>query len=274
MSTSQTTFRTVDRGRGAPAAVGERRGNVAIIRSNRPKALVPVTAALSSALGELLEAAAADDEVRAVVLIGTGRAFCAGADLKAVAAGESLDAPGHSEWGFAGYVRHWIDKPTIGALNGFALGGGTELVFASELAVVDEIANLGLPEVTRGLFAAAGGVLRLQGQVPVKVATELVLTGRSLSAAEARDLGLINKVATAGAVLDVALELAEAIARKAPISVRESKALLHRTAHRASWRQETWQLNQAAIERVFGRADALEDARAFAEKRAPVWSNS
>jgi len=144
-----------------PAAVGERRGAVAIIRLNRPSAMNAVNAALSTAVGELLEQAAADDDVRVVVLTGTGRAFCAGADLKALAAGESLDAPGHPEWGFAGFTRHWIDKPIVAAVNGFALGGGTELVLASDLAVVDENAKLGLPEVTRGLFAAAGSGCRI-----------------------------------------------------------------------------------------------------------------
>jgi enoyl-CoA hydratase/carnithine racemase len=273
MSGSQNAAATVDHSGSEPPAVGERRGNVAVIRLNRPKAMNSVNAALSAAVGELLEAAAADDAVRAVVLTGTGRAFCAGADLKAVAAGESLDATDHPEWGFGGYTRHWIEKPTIAAVNGFALGGGTELVLASDLAVVDENAKLGLPEVTRGLFAAAGGVLRLQNQVPFKVATELVLTGRPISAVEARELGLINQVAPAGSALEVALELADAIARNAPISVRESKALLHRTAHLSSWEQQTWQLNQAAMERVFGSADAAEGTRAFAEKRGPVWSN-
>ncbi|MGO4202875.1 enoyl-CoA hydratase-related protein, partial [Rhodococcus sp. TAF43] len=142
-----------------PAALYERRGSVAIITLNRPRALNAVNAALSTAVGTLLEQADADDEVRVIVLTGAGRAFCAGADLKALGSGAPLEADGHPEWGFAGYAQHWISKPTIAAVNGFALGGGTELVLASDLSVVDEHAQLGLPEVTRGLFAAAGGVI-------------------------------------------------------------------------------------------------------------------
>ncbi|MCX4095631.1 enoyl-CoA hydratase-related protein [Nocardia sp. alder85J] len=255
-----------------PPAVGERRGPVAIIRLNRPAALNSVNADLSAAVGALLEEAATDPDVRVVVLTGTGRAFCAGADLKAVAAGLPLDAPDHPEWGFAGYVRHWIDKPTIAAVNGFALGGGTELVLASDLAVVDESAKLGLPEVSRGLFAAGGGVLRLQSQISPKLAAELVFTGKPIAASEAERLGLINRVAPAGTALDVALELADAIAGNAPMAVRESKALLHRTAHRSSWDAEVWDLNAAAMRRVFTSADAKEGATAFAEKRPAVWS--
>lgn len=97
------------------AALYERRGNVAVITLNRPRALNAVNAALSTAVGTLLEQAEADEEVRVVVLTGAGRAFCAGADLKALATGESLAAEGHPEWGFAGYAQHWISKPTIAA---------------------------------------------------------------------------------------------------------------------------------------------------------------
>ena len=124
-----------------PAALYEQRGGVAIITLNRPKALNAVNSALSTAVGTLLEQAENDDDVRVIVITGSGRAFCAGADLKALAAGEATSADGHPEWGFAGYVQHWINKPTIAAVNGFALGGGTELVLASDLAVVDEEAQ-------------------------------------------------------------------------------------------------------------------------------------
>jgi enoyl-CoA hydratase/carnithine racemase len=123
------------------------------------------------------------------------------------------------------------------------------------------------------LFAAAGGVLRLQRQIPFKVATELVLTGRPITAAEAQQLGLVNHVVPAGTALDAALELAEAIAHNAPLSVRESKALLHKTAHMSSWEPQAWSLNEDTMNRVLSSADAREGATAFAEKRPPVWSN-
>ncbi|MET8779104.1 crotonase/enoyl-CoA hydratase family protein [Nocardia sp. NPDC004654] len=254
-----------------PAALYERRGNTALITLNRPRAMNAVNSALSTAVGALLEQAEADDAVRVIVITGSGRAFCAGADLKALGSGQSLDADGHPEWGFAGYARHWVSKPTIAAVNGFALGGGTELVLASDLAVVDENAQLGLPEVTRGLFAAAGGVIRLQQQIPKKIALQIALTGEPISAAQSKELGLINEVAPAGTALEVALELADKIASNAPLSVRESKALIHSTALGPDWEQGVWDANDEAMQRVFTSADAKEGPLAFAEKRIPVW---
>ncbi|MGM5068810.1 crotonase/enoyl-CoA hydratase family protein [Rhodococcus qingshengii] len=254
-----------------PAALYERRGGIAIITLNRPRALNAVNAALSTAVGTLLEQAENDHDVRVVVLTGAGRAFCAGADLKALAAGESTEADGYPEWGFAGYVQHWISKPTIAAVNGFALGGGTELVLASDLAIVDEHAQLGLPEVKRGLFAAAGGVIRLQQQIPRKIALELALTGKPITAADGLKLGLVNRVAPAGTALDLALELAEEIAANAPLSVRESKSMIHRTATSADWGPAVWEANTAAMKVVFTSDDAKEGPTAFAENRQPVW---
>ncbi|WP_137726147.1 crotonase/enoyl-CoA hydratase family protein [Prescottella subtropica] len=254
-----------------PSALYERRGAVAIITLNRPRALNAVNGALATAVGALLEQADTDTQVRAIVLTGEGRAFCAGADLKALGTGEPLDADGHPEWGFAGYTQHWVSKPTIAAVNGFALGGGTELVLASDLAVVDEHAQLGLPEVTRGLFAAAGGVIRMQQQIPRKIALELALTGTPITATDARQLGLINRVAPAGTALDVAIDLAQAIASNAPLAVRESKSMIHRTATHSDWDQHVWDENATAIRTVFTSADAQEGPRAFAEKRTPVW---
>lgn len=108
------------------AALWERRGGIGIITLNRPKALNAVNGALSTAVGTLLEQAENDPDVRVVVVTGSGRAFCAGADLKALATGGNIAAEGHPEWGFAGYAQHWISKPTIAAVNGFALGGGTD----------------------------------------------------------------------------------------------------------------------------------------------------
>lgn len=255
-----------------PPAFLKREGNVGIVVLNRPRALNAVNAALSTAVGAAVEEAAADPEIRAIVLTGSGRAFCAGADLKQIAAGNSLDAEDHPEWGFAGFVRHWVDKPTIAAVNGFALGGGTELVLACDLAVVDETAALGLPEVKRGLFAGAGGVLRLAQQIPRKVALEVALTGEPISARRAYEVGLINRVAPQGTALDVALDVANSIAINAPLSVVTSKKLVHDSANGDTWSDSLWQANQDAMSRVFSSADAHEGATAFGEKREPVWT--
>lgn len=251
---------------------GERHGHVLVIRIDRPDAMNAVNGAVTRQLGAALEAADSDSDVRAVVLTGTGRAFCAGADLKALAKGESLEDPDHPEWGFAGYVRHFVSVPTIAAVNGFALGGGTELVLASDLAILDPDAKLGLPEVKRGLLAAAGGVIRLQRQIPQKIALEIALTGEAISAERAVEMGLANAVSEPGKVLEAALDLAGRIAANAPMSVRESKSVMHRTAALGSdWDEDAWAVSNRAMGRILRSGDFIEGTRAFAEKRTPEW---
>jgi crotonobetainyl-CoA hydratase len=263
-----------------PAALYEVRGRVAIITLNRPNALNAVNAELSTAVGEGLEAAVADPDVRAIVITGTGRAFCAGADLKELAQGKSIHADGHSEWGFAGLIQHWVDKPVIAAVNGFAMGGGTEIALACDLAVAADTAKFGLPEVKRGLYAAAGGVIRLQRQIPMKRALELVLTGEGIDADTAAAWGLINRVVPAGTELDTALGLANVIAANAPLAVQISKQMVHRTWSGASeWNaawsgEDPWTANDEALTAVFTSNDALEGPMAFAEKREPRWSGT
>ncbi len=250
----------------------EVQGHVAIVTLNRPDALNAVNSALSAAAGAALERAAHDPQVRVVVLTGAGRAFCAGADLKEIAAGRRIDDPEHRDRDFAGIVRHWIPKPVIAAVNGFALGGGTEIVLAADLAVIDEQAKLGLPEVQRGLIAGAGGLLRIHRQVPQKVAAEIALTGRPISAERAYELGLVNRIASSGTALAVALELAETIAGNAPLAVSESKRVMHETArNERGWDEDSWAINRDAIRVVFTSEDAKEGPRAFAAKREPQW---
>ena len=138
-------------------ALVERRGNVLIITINRPEARNAINAAVSIALGDALDEAQSNPDVWAVVVTGAGdKSFCAGADLKALSRGENIGHPDRPKWGFAGYVRHFIDKPTIAAVNGTALGGGTELALASDLVVAGESAKFGLPEVKRGLDRGRG----------------------------------------------------------------------------------------------------------------------
>lgn len=247
------------------------RDHLAIIVLNRPDSLNAVDAALATALGEALERADDDDDVRVVVITGEGRAFCAGMDLKAFASGASVEPIGHPEWGFAGVVRHPIDKPVIAAVNGAAFGGGAEIALSADLIVADERAQFALPEIDLGLFAAAGGVMRLGQQLPQRVAAELVLTARRLPAAEAARWGLVNRVAPEGTSLQVALELAAVIAAKAPLAVQASVRLLRSTRSENTWTDEPWAVNEQEMVSVWDTQDAAEGARAFIEKRSPNW---
>jgi crotonobetainyl-CoA hydratase len=257
----------------APAALGERRGNVLLITINRPEARNAVNGAVSACVGDLLQQAQDDADVWAVVITGSGdKSFCAGADLKAISRRENLFHPQHPEWGFAGYVRHFIDKPTIAAVNGTALGGGTELALASDLVVAEESAKFGLPEVKRGLVAAAGGVFRIVDQLPRKVAMHLLFTGEPITSAEARQWGLINEVVPDGTVVDAALALAQRITVNAPLAVQASKRVAAGvddgvvTADEAGWGR-----TMREIGALMKSEDAKEGPLAFAEKRAPVW---
>jgi crotonobetainyl-CoA hydratase len=257
----------------APGALTERRGNVMIITINRPEARNAVNGAVSIGVGDALEQANQDPEVRAVVITGAGdKSFCAGADLKAIARRENLYHPEHPEWGFAGYVQHFIDKPTIAAVNGTALGGGTELALASDLVVADERAQFGLPEVKRGLIAAAGGVFRIVDQLPRKKAMELLLTGEPLAAAAACEWGLINRVVAQGSVLDAALELAARVTLNAPLSVQASKRIAYGVDDGIIVGDEPgWQRTMREMRVLIRSEDAKEGPQAFAEKREPVW---
>lgn len=256
----------------APGALTERRGNVLLITLNRPEARNAVNAAVSTALGDALHAAQQDPEVRAVVLTGAGQTFCAGADLKAISRRENIFHPDHAEWGFAGYVQHVIDKPIIAAVNGTALGGGTEIALASDLVVAEERTTFGLPEVKRGLIAGAGGVFRIVDQLPRKVAMELILTGEPMSAADALRWGLINEVVPDGTVVDAALALAERITVNAPLAVWASKRVARGVDDgTVPDEQAGWNRTIREMGAVLRSKDAREGPLAFAEKRQPVW---
>ncbi|MDP9166211.1 MAG: crotonase/enoyl-CoA hydratase family protein [Actinomycetota bacterium] len=256
----------------APAVLTERRGNVLLITLNRPQARNAVNAAVSTGVGDALREAQHDPEVRAVIITGAGQSFCAGADLKAISRREGIYHPEHAEWGFAGYVQHVIDKPTIAAVNGTALGGGTELALASDLVVAEEGARFGLPEVKRGLIAAAGGVFRIVDQLPRKVAMELLFTGEPMSSADALKWGLVNQVVPDGTVVDAALALAERITVNAPLAVWASKRVAAGIDDGVITGDEIgWTRTMREMGAVLRSADAKEGPLAFAEKRQPVW---
>ena len=255
-----------------PAVLVDQRGHVLVLTLNRPEARNAVNGALSTALGEALERAEHDPEVRVVVLTGAGdKSFCAGADLKALSRGEPLGDEAHPEWGFAGMVQHHVSVPVIAAVNGTALGGGCEIALSCDLVVAADTAVLGLPEVRRGLIAGAGGAFRLGDYVPRRVAMEMMLTGEPVTAARALELDLVNRVVPAAELMDTALELAETIAANAPLAVRATKRVALGLVDGGRPDEDAkWERNDAEFMALLGSEDAMEGPLAFAEKRAPV----
>ena len=242
---------------------------VATITIDRPARLNAIDAATTAALRAAVDRFEADRDALVAILTASGdRAFCAGVDLKAFAGGEGpaiLEGPG----GFAGFTHHPRTKPCIAAVNGAALGGGCELVLACDLVVAAEHARFGFPEVTRGLFAVSGGVLRLPRLIPRARALELLLTGDLVDAKTAFELGLLNRVVPQGQVLPAARDLARRIGANAPLAVRETLALAR--AVFALPEEQLQARNEASWARIAASEDAREGPRAFAEKRPAVW---
>ncbi len=260
----------------AEAVCVEQREHVLIVTLNRPEARNAVNQAVWLGVGEALERAEHDPDIRAVIVTGAGeQSFSAGADLKAIARGEAIlpKDPAKAAWGFAGIVTHPIGKPLIAAVNGTALGGGTEIALACDLVVAADSATFGLPEVKRGLIAGAGGAFRLARQLPPKIAIEMLLTGDAIDAQRALALGLVNAVIPRAGLMEAALALAGRITANAPLSVQASKRIaLGITGGTIPAEADSWRLSQSETNAVLQSADAREGPRAFAEKRVPVWT--
>ncbi len=193
---------------------------VLVITLNRPAARNAVNLAVSEAVAAAMTELDSSPDLSVGVLTGAGATFCAGMDLKAFLRGESPVIPGR---GFLGLVEAPPEKPLIAAVEGYALAGGCEAVLAADLVVASRTAKFGIPEVKRGLAAAAGGLMRLPRRIPPAVALELALTGDLFDAERAFALGLVNRLADEGQALDVALDLARSIAANGPLAVRASK---------------------------------------------------
>lgn len=256
-----------------PAVRTERRDHVLLVTLDRPEARNAVNGEVSTLLGNALHEADTDPEIRVVVITGAGeRSFCAGADLKAISRGEDIFPAENRQWGFAGMMQQYVSVPVIAAVNGTALGGGCEIALACDLVVAADHAVFGLPEVRRGLIAAAGGAFRLPAQLPHRVAMEMMLTGEPITAGRALDLHLINHVVPADRLLDAALELAGTIAANAPLAVQGTKRVaLGITDGGRPAEVDQWKVNDTEMITVMTSEDAAEGPRAFAEKRAPVW---
>ncbi len=247
----------------------EVRGAIAILTLSRPRQRNSINAEMCDALRAAIAVIEADRNIRIGILTGAGDVFCAGMDLKAFLDGEG-DRILFGEGRFGGFVDAARSKPLIAAVNGPALAGGFELALACDLVVASETAFFGLPEPGVGIFACAGGPFRLARKIPPARAMELVLTGGRLSAKEALELGLVNRVVAAGQGLESAMELAGQILRNAPLAIAASLALTR--AANAVAEAELWTLNDRLWNRVAGSEDAVEGPSAFAQKRPPEWS--
>ena len=244
--------------------------DVALVTINRPDARNAVTAELANALEEIVADIEARADIRVAIITGAGgKAFCSGADLHQVAAG-GLDAMFTATAGFAGFVHNKRVKPWIAAVDGFALAGGFEIMLACDLAVATERSKFGLPEVSRGLIASAGGVYRLPRSIPKCVAMEMIATGRTMDAERAFSVGLINRLVPTEALFDTTMELARAIVANAPLAVQESVAIARLSDDYTD--AELRRLGDEAQQRLQQSADYVEGAVAFTEKRAPRWT--
>ncbi|MFT4288373.1 crotonase/enoyl-CoA hydratase family protein [Nocardioides sp.] len=245
-----------------------RDGEVLVVTINRPDQRNAVNGAVSAAISSAMQELDASPELRVAVLHGAGTTFCAGMDLKAFAAGEVVRDP---ERGFAGLVERPPAKPLIAAVEGWALGGGFEIVLACDLVTAGAGARFGLPEVKRGLAARGGGVFRLPRRLPHMLSMELLMTGAPLEAERAASFGLVNRLVGDGEALTAALTLAREIAANAPMSVRASKRV---AVESVDWPlEECFDRQREYLEPVFGSADAAEGVAAFRERRDPVWTD-
>lgn len=255
----------------AVAATGlrvERDGAVLVLLLDRPERRNAIDRPTALALAAALDAFDADDTLTAAVLAGSGATFCAGMDLKAFAA--TGERPVHDVRGGFGIVEQPPVKPIVAAVEGAAFGGGFEIALACDLIVAGESARFALPEVKRGLLAAAGGLLRLREVLPRPLAAELALTGEPIDAARLAELGVINRVVPDGSAREEAIALAHAIAANAPLAVRESKRVL---VESGDWPlPERFERQRPIADAVRNSADAKEGAAAFVEKRAPRWT--
>ena len=244
----------------------EAQDNVLVITLNRPRAKNAVNKATAEAVSAALDQLESDDSLRVGIITGAGGTFCSGMDLKAFVTGEMPMVEGY---GFAGLVERNLGKPLIAAVEGYALAGGFEVAISCDLIVAAEDSQFGIPEVKRGLAAAAGGLVKLPKQVPPRLAMELALTGDFISARRAAEIGLVNSVVASGTALEAAKALAAKIAANGPLAVARSKQVI---AAAQDWSaEEMFDRQNALLRDVLSSEDAIEGATAFAEKRAPVW---
>jgi enoyl-CoA hydratase len=240
---------------------------VTVITINRPESRNAVNHAVAKGIAAAIDEFESRDDLAVAILTGAGGTFCAGMDLKGFVNKESPSLRGR---GFGGLVESPPAKPLIVAVEGWAVAGGCELALAADMIVAARDAKFGLPEVKRGLVAAAGGLMRMPKALTYQISMELALTGDPLSAERAYHYGVVNVLTEPGEALAGARELATRIARNGPLAVRISKQIVQQSlgwTDKAAFAAQAWIATPA-----FQSKDAQEGAKAFAEKRTPVWS--
>lgn len=253
---------------GSPSTpvIVEREGPVLVVTLNRPDVLNAVDGECASLLAGAFDDLDQVDDLRVGVLAGGPRVFSTGMDMRAYADGNSPLVPGR---GFGGLTERQPKKPLIAAVEGYALAGGFEMALACDLIIASRTAEFGLPEVTRGLIASAGGLLRLPHRVPYQLAMKLALTGERLDAEQALAHGLVVELVESGAARRRAIELGEQIARNGPLAIQLSKRSISRLACPVT--PEMWSEQESLQRLILGSEDAREGVEAFREKRSPQW---
>lgn len=255
----------------APILLSETRGHIRLLTINRPERMNSLSPEMSDALIKAFVDAGADPDVRVIVLTAVGeRAFCAGADLKARA---EEDAAGKPFQPLLSRVQRYLFevvyetiKPTIAALNGPAVAGGMELALACDIRIAADHVTLGLPEAKRGKGAHFANVI-LPRTIPPGIAFEMLYLGEYISAQDARQWGLVNRVVPRGEALNEALKMAEAMCENAPVTLRRMKE----TAVRANGLPVPVALRLNEGISPYTSEDRVEGVRAYVEKRKPVW---
>lgn len=241
--------------------------NVAVITINRPRERNAVNLEVANGIAAAIDEFETRKDLSIAILTGAGGTFCAGLDLKAFTRGEIPVLPGR---GFGGLTEKPPTKPLIAAVEGWALAGGFELALTADLIVAARNAQFGLPEVKRGLVAGAGGLLRLPKVLPYQLAMQLALTGEPLPAETAHTYGMVNILTEPGQALAAARALAMKIGSNGPLAIRASKQIVSMSVEYTS--PDMFATQNKLVNPVLASADAMEGARAFSEKRSPVWT--
>ncbi len=240
----------------------------AIVQFNRPEVLNALNMKMMEEVVDALESLDRDNEVRCIVLTGNEKAFAAGADIKEMADASAVEMLVRDQFARWDRIRK-VKKPIIAAVSGFALGGGCELLMTCDIVIASETARIGQPEINIGVMPGAGGTQRLTRAVGKAKAMELVLTGKMISAQEALQWGLINKVTPVELFLDEAKALAKEIASKPPVAVRLAKEAVLKAFDTTI--EGGLEFERKNFYLLFASKDQKEGMKAFVEKRKPDW---